>query len=140
MRRLSLLIPASLLVFAAGAGAQTQPYPPPDTAPISTVTVTAAPAKPIRLRTEEVKRIAGAYDMENGWHLKVDARPQYIDATIDKEKPMRLRAVSKNKFVSGDGNVTMEFNQDTGDDMKLSYVPDPSKPSMVSIPAQRTKR
>ena len=138
MRPLSFLIPASLLVLAASAGAQTQPYPT-DTAPITTVTVTA-PAKPIKLRTDELKQIAGSYAMQNGWTLDVRGYPQYIDATIDNEKPIRLRAVSKTKFVSGDGNVVMEFNQGTGDDMKLSYVPDPSKPSMVSIPAQRTKR
>lgn len=139
MRPLSLLIPASLLVLAAGAGAQTQSYPLPDTAPVTTVTVTA-PGKAIRLMPDEVKQIAGNYDMANGWRLEVRGRPEYIDATIDTEKPMRLKAVSKNKFVSGDGNVTMEFNPRTGDDMKLSYVPDPSKPSMVSIPAQKAKR
>lgn len=139
MRSLSLLIPASLLLLAAGAGAQTQPYPQPDTAPISTVTVTA-PGKAIRLKPDDVKQIAGTYDMANGWRLEVRGRPEYIDATIDTEKPMRLKAVSRNKFVSGDGNVTMEFKQGTGEDMKLSYVPDPSKPSMVSIPAQKAKR
>ena len=139
MRSLSLLIPASLLVLAAGAGAQTQPYPRPDTAPISTVTVTA-PAKTVRLRPDEVKQIAGTYDMANGWRLEVLGKPEYIDATIDTEKPMRLKAVSKNKFVSGDGNVVMEFMQGADNDMKLSYVPDPSKPSMVSIPAQKARR
>ena len=139
MRPLSLLIPASLLVLATGASAQTQPYPRPDTAPISTVTVTA-PARTVRLMPDELRQIAGTYDMANGWRLEVRGKPEYIDATIDMEKPMRLKAVSKNKFVSGDGNVTMEFNQGTGDDMKMSYVPDPSKPSMVSIPAQKVKR
>lgn len=139
MRLLALLIPASLLVLVASAGAQTQPYPLPDTAPISTVTVTA-PAKTVRLMADEIKQIAGTYDMSNGWRLEVRGRPEYIDATIDTEKPMRLKAVSKNKFISGDGNVIMEFNQETGADMKLSYVPDPSKPSMVSIPAQKSKR
>ena len=141
MRPLSLLIPASLLALAASAGAQTQTqtYPLPDTAPISTVTVTGQ-AKAVRLRPEEIRQVAGNYDMANGWHLEVRGKPEYIDATIDTEKPMRLKAVSKNKFVTGDGNVTMEFNQTSGDDMKLSYVPDPSKPSMVSIPAQKAKR
>ena len=139
MRPLSLLIPASLLVLAASAGAQTQPYPLPDTAPVSTVTVTA-PGKTIRLLPDEVRQIAGSYDMANGWRLEVRGKPEYIDATIDSEKPMRLKAVSKSKFVSGDGNVVMEFNQSTGEDMKMSYAPDPSKPSMVSIPAQRAKR
>lgn len=138
MRPLSLLITASAFVLAAGAGAQTQPqpYPRPDTAPISTVTVT----KPVRLMPDEVKEIAGTYNMDNGWNLEVRGKPEYIDATIDSEKPMRLRAVSKTKFVSGDGNVTMEFKQGTGEDMTMSYVPDPSKPSMVSIPAQKAKR
>lgn len=139
MRLLSLLIPASLLLLATGAGAQTQPYPRPDTAPLSTVTVTA-PSKPIRLKPDEVKEIAGTYDMANGWRLEVRGKPEYIDATIDTEKPMRLKAVSRNKFVTGDGNVIMEFKQGSGEDMKLSYVPDPSKPSMVSIPAQKAKR
>lgn len=139
MRPLSLLIPASLLVLAASAIAQTQPYPPPDTAPISTVTVTGQ-ARTVRLMPDEVRQIAGTYDMANGWRLEVRGKPEYIDATIDMEKPMRLKAVSKSKFVSGDGNVVMEFHPDTGDDMKMSYVPDPSKPSMVSIPAQKAKR
>ncbi|MBZ2209986.1 hypothetical protein [Massilia soli] len=139
MRPLSFLISTSLLVLAAGASAQTQPYPRPDTAPLTSVTVTA-PERPVRLRPDEVRQIAGTYDMANGWRLEVRGRPEFIDATIDTEKPMRLKAVSKNKFVSGDGNVIMEFNQRTGDDMKLSYVPDPSKPSMVSIPAQKARR
>jgi hypothetical protein len=134
-----LLISASLLVLAAGAGAQTQPYPRPDTAPISTVTVTA-PAKAVLLRPEEVRQIAGTYDMSNGWRMEVRGKPSYIDATIDTEKPMRLKPVTKTKFMSGDGNVIIEFNQNSADDMKLSYVPDPSKPSMVSIPAQKAKR
>lgn len=89
---------------------------------------------------DEIKQIAGNYDMDNGWQLEVRGKPDYIDATIDTQKPLRLRAVSKNKFVSGDGNVTMEFNPGGDGEMKMSYVPDPSKPSMVSIPARRAKR
>jgi len=141
MRTLSLLITASVFALAAGAGAQNQQqsYPRPDTAPISTVTVTG-PTKAYRLMPDEVKQIVGTNQMENGWQLEVRGKPQYIDTTIDTEKPMRLRAVSKDKFVSGDGNVTMEFNQGAGDEMKMTYVPDPSKPSMVSIPARRAKR
>ncbi|ALK96871.1 hypothetical protein AB595_04050 [Massilia sp. WF1] len=103
------------------------------------MTVTA-PAKAVRLAPDEVKQIAGTYDMANGWLLEVRGKPEYIDATIDTEKPMRLKAVSRNKFVSGDGNVVMEFHQGSNDEMKLSYAPDPSKPSMVSIPAQKAKR
>ena len=139
MRPLSVLIPACLPVLATSTGAQTQTYPLPDTAPISTVKVTPG-TKPVRLMRDEVKRIAGSYDMENGWQLEVRGEPEYIDATIDTQKPLRLRPVSKNKFVSGDGNVSMEFNENMDGGMKMSYRPDPSKPSMVSIPARRTKR
>ena len=142
MRPLFLLIPASLLVLAASAGAQTQPqtYPRPDTAPISTVTVTA-PAKTVRLRDEQVREIAGTYAMSNGWNLRVRGTPRYIDATIDSQQPMRLRPVSSDKFVSGDGNVTMEFNRGRmREDMVMSYVPVAGQPGVVEVQAQREKR
>lgn len=140
MRPLSLLIPASLLALAASAGAQTQPYPRPDTAPISTVTVTA-PAKTVRLRDEQVREIAGSYAMSNGWNLRVRGTPRYIDAIIDNEKPMRLRPVSTDKFVSGDGNVTMEFNRGRlREEMVMSYVPVAGQPGVVEVGAQRERR
>ncbi len=140
MRPLSYLLPAALLVLASSAGAQTQTYPPPDTAPISTVTVTA-PAKTVRLRDEQVREIAGTYAMSNGWNLRVRGTPRYIDATIDDQKPLRLQPVSADKFVSGDGNVTMEFNRGASrEDMMMSYVPDPKNPGRVEVSAQREKR
>ena len=140
MRPLFLLIPASLLVLAASAGAQTPTYPRPDTAPISTVTVTA-PAKTVRLRDEQVREIAGTYAMSNGWNLRVRGTPRYIDATIDSQQPMRLRPVSSDKFVSGDGNVTMEFNRGRmREDMVMSYVPVAGQPGVVEVQAQREKR
>ena len=140
MRPLSLLLPAALLVLATSAGAQTQTYPRPDTAPIATVTVTGE-AKTVRLRDEQVRQIAGTYAMSNGWNLRVRGAPRYIDATIDEQQPIRLRAVSADKFVSGDGNVTMEFNRgDSREDMKMSYVPDPKNPGVVEVSAQKDKR
>lgn len=136
MRVLSLALPASLLstlVLAASAAAQSMPYPLPYTAPVTTVQVTA-PSVPVRLQEEEIRGIAGTYDLSNGWRMKVRAAQRYIDATIDKEKPMRLVAVSPTKFVSGDGNVTMVFRQgDLGDDMTMSYVPDPLVGTVVTI-------
>lgn len=115
---------ASLLLPSAGAAAQTMPYPPADTAPIASVQV-SAPAKSVRIRTDEAERISGAYEMSNGWHLRVLTSARYIDAIIDKEKPIRLAAVAPYRFVSGDGNVTMDFNRgSSGDDMRMSYVPD----------------
>lgn len=146
MRPLSLIFSTTLLVLAASAGAQSQSraqaqtYPRPDTAPISTVTVTA-PAKTIRLRDEQVREIAGTYAMANGWNLRVRGTPHYIDATIDDQQPLRLRPVSADKFVSGDGNVTMEFNRGASrEDMLMSYVPDPNNPGRVEVSAQRERR
>lgn len=115
---------AALLLVAAGTAAQTMPYPPAATARIASVEVSAA-ARSVQIHTEEAERIAGAYKMSNGWHLKVLTSDRHIDATIDKQRPIRLAAVGPYKFVSADGNVTMDFNQGRdGDDMRMSYVPD----------------
>ena len=140
MRPLSSIFSASLLVLAAGADAQTQTYPRPDTAPISTVTVTA-PTRTVRLREEQVREIAGSYAMSNGWNLRVRGTPRYIDATIDDQQPLRLRPVSADKFVSGDGNVTMEFNRGRmREEMMMSYVPVAGQPGVVEVGAQRERR
>jgi hypothetical protein len=140
MRSLSLLLPASLLVLASSAAAQVLSYPQPDTAPISTVQVTA-PIKTVLLREDQARQIVGSYAMSNGWSLKVRAGRRYIDATIDSEKPMRLVALSPDKFVSGDGNVTMEFNQGAvGDEMVMSYVPDRRFAERVTISSLMAQR
>jgi hypothetical protein len=49
---------------------------------------------------------------------------RHVDVVIDRNRPLRLLAVSSRKFVSGDGNVTMEFSRGNDDnDMTLRYVP-----------------
>ncbi|MGX4641496.1 hypothetical protein [Massilia sp. SYSU DXS3249] len=122
MRPYTLLLPASLLL-ASSAFAQNQPYPPPE-APISTVQVSAV--KPVLVMADEAETIQGEYKMSNGWRLKVATATRHIDAAIDKQKPMRLLAVAPYKFVSRDGNVTMDFNRGAyGDEMLMSYVPGP---------------
>lgn len=122
MRAHFLLLPASLLL-AAGSQAQTLPYPPADTAPITSVQVSAR-AMPERIKAHQKQQIAGAYEMSNGWYLRVQAGSRHIDTSIDREHPLRLVAVAPYKFVSGDGNVTMQFNLgSSGDDMEMSYVP-----------------
>ncbi|HEX9172893.1 MAG TPA: hypothetical protein VF861_09535, partial [Telluria sp.] len=60
MRPLTLLLPASVLALASGAGAQTLPYPPSDTGPIATVQVTGA-AAPARIREDQAYKIGGFY-------------------------------------------------------------------------------
>ncbi|MFC0132593.1 hypothetical protein [Massilia eurypsychrophila] len=136
----ALLSCASLLMLAAAAGAQTAPYPRPDSAPMSSVQV-SAPVRPVLLRAEQARQIAGSYEMSNGWTLKVRPGSRYIDAIIDREQPMRLLAVSPDKFVMGDGNVVMEFNRgDAGEDMLMSYVPDPRLADRVTISSTLAQR
>lgn len=140
MRILSLLLSTSLLLLASSAGAQTSPYPQPDTAPITTVVVSAA-TKTFFIDNDQSRKIAGYYSLSNGWDLKVRSSSRYIDATIDRQKPMRLLAVSPDKFVSGDGNVTMEFNRGAfGDEMMMSYVPDPRLAEVVIISSTIAQR
>ena len=123
MRPSALLLPASLLL-ASSALAQNQSYPPPE-ALISTVQV-SAPIKPVIVMADEADLIQGHYKMSNGWRLNVETGTRHIDAAIDRQKPMRLVAVAPYKFVSRDGNVTMDFNLGArGDEMVMSYVPGP---------------
>lgn len=132
MPRLSFLLSLCLLPFASGAEAQTPtPYPQADTVPIPTVLV-AATTKTVRLDSDEVRHIQGSYVLANGWRLKVRPHSRYIDTTIDQQKPMRLLAVSSDKFVSGDGDVIMLFNRgDFNDEMLISYVPGPGLAQVI---------
>lgn len=121
--RALLLLSASVLL-AGGATAQTMPYPPADTARIASVQVTA-PVKSVRVRAAEAEKISGGYDMSNGWYLRVRPASRSIEAIIDDQPPITLVAVAPYRFVSGDGNVTMDFNRGRdGEDMRMSYVPD----------------
>ncbi|WP_020652623.1 hypothetical protein [Massilia niastensis] len=124
MRPLSLALAASLLLLASNAGAQSGSYPATGTTPSSTVQVTA-PAPGFQFWEYQAEWISGAYAMSNGWRLKVDPSSTGIVAQIDKQRPMKLIALSEDKFVSRDGNVSMEFNRGAqGDEMLMSYVPD----------------
>ncbi|MEX5744314.1 hypothetical protein [Massilia sp. X63] len=139
MRPHLLLFPAALLL-AADAGAQNMPYPPADSAPITSVQVTAA-AKPQRIRQREAETISGAYEMSNGWYLRVLTSARYIDAIIDDQPPLRLVPVAPYRFVSGDGNVTMDFNHSRNDaDLVMSYVPNRSLAQRIVISSRMAQR
>lgn len=140
MRHLSLLFPAALLLLAAGTGAQTMPYPQVDVAPVTSVHVNAA-ARPVWISADQARQIAGIYAMSNGWKLKVLPFSRSIDATIDRQKPIRLLAVSADKFVSGDGSVTMEFNRGAlGNEMTMRYLPDPRLADVVELSSSVAQR
>lgn len=127
MRTSYLAIPLTLLL-AAQAGAQTS-YP--SASPSSTVQVTA-PAPTYKLWPHEEERVTGAYALSNGWRLGIEPSRGGIEARIDKRRPIRLVALSADKFVSLDGNVEMEFNRGThGTDMTMSYLPESSDPRLA---------
>lgn len=78
--------------------------------------------------------------MSNGWYLRVGTASCDIDATIDHQKPIRLIPVAPCKFVSGDGNVTMSFNEGKwGDEMSMSIYPTGARPrSWSCLPGSRS--
>ena len=145
MRPLPLALSASLLLFAPGAGAQSGNYPINDDTPISRVEVTAQPRTAFRIWDYQAEEVSGAYELSNGWRLKVQPARDGIVAQIDKQRPMRLVAQSPDRFVSRDGNVIMEFNKgDTRDDMMMSYVPsnvaDPRMAQVIVVTAKMASR
>jgi hypothetical protein len=139
MRLSSLTFSSALLLLASDALAQAGNTPVPDTAPMSTVQV-AAPIRSYWIDRDQAEAISGFYAMSNGWRMKVRASSRYLYAVIDQEPPMRLVAVSPDKFVTQDGKVTMEFNRgDSGDDMLMTYV-EPRLGQLVTVTSRLAQR
>jgi hypothetical protein len=133
MRSLSLLLPASLLVLASNAVAQTATTLTTESGSTSRVQVIAS-AQPFAFYDSDAEWISGAYAMSNGWRLKVDPSLDGIVAQIDKRHPVKLTAVSRDRYVTPDGNIAMEFNRgQQGDEMLMSYVPDPRTAQVVVV-------
>lgn len=140
MRPLSCLLSASVFLLASSALAQTTPYPQPAPEPMSTVQVTA-PVKAMLIFADQADQLAATYTMSNGWRLDVKPSHHYIRAVIDNEKPIRLVQVERDKFVSGDGKVTMQFNLgEAGDDMTMSYVPGQDLAQIIVVSARIAQR
>lgn len=119
--RLSVLAVPAVLLLASNAGAQSGNYPKSDSTSMTTVQVTA----PVRVDDGDLEKISGLYALSNGWRLKVEPGYNSITAQIDRRRPMQLVAVSADRYVSRDGNVSMDFNRgENGDEMLMSYVPD----------------
>ena len=138
MRSLSLAVSASLLVLAADAGAQATKYPIVADSAMSSVQVTA-PAR--RVFQEDLDTVRGQYALSNGWRLKVEPAASGIMATFDSQRPIYLVALTKDKFVSRDGNVDMVFNRgDYGEDMVMSYVPNPRLAQVIVVRATLAQR
>jgi hypothetical protein len=79
---------------------------------------------PFQFSDEQAEKVGGVYAMSNGSRLEVQQTTRGMEARIDRQRPIRLIAVTPDKFVSRDGNVTMDFNRGKdGDGMLMSYVP-----------------
>lgn len=140
MRSVSLIFPAAVLLLVSNAGAQTQAYPSTEPEQPSQVQV-RPPAQPFQFWDYEAEMVSGAYAMSNGCRMKVDPSRDGIVAKIDKQPAMRLVAVSRDRYVSSDGNVSMEFNRGTrGDDMLMSYVPDVRTAQVIEVSATLAQR
>lgn len=127
MRSTSLMLCPALLLVATGASAQAQDYPLTEPESISRVQV-VAPPQTFQFREYEAEAISGGYRMSNGWRMQVDPSADGIVARIDRQRPIRLLALSRDLYASRDGNVTMEFNRGPlGEDMLMSYVPSSRK-------------
>lgn len=138
MRSLFPILSTSLLVLAANAGAQEQNMPTTESEPISRVQVMAPPQSFV-FYDYEAEWISGAYAMSNGSRLKVDPSFNGIVAQIDKRGPVRLIAMSPDRYVTRDGKVSMEFNRGaSGQDMVMSYVPDERTAEVVVVTATST--
>ena len=75
--------------------------------------------------------------------ISLDVRPdmRHVDVVIDRNRPLRLLAISPRKFVSGDGNMTMEFSRGNDDsDMTLRYVPNAGLAEVVVTSASFAQR
>lgn len=133
----SSLFSASLFLLASSALAQTTPYPQAAPEPMSSVQVTA-PVKAMLIFPDQADQLAATYAMSNGWRLKVKPSSRFISAAIDNQKPIRLVQVERDKFVSGDGKVTMQFNLgEWGDDMTMSYVPGNDLAQVITVSTTR---
>lgn len=139
MRPLYLAIPVSLLL-ASNVHAQSTHYPATVSGAISTVQVTAPPHG-VRVSDDETKAVSGTYALSNGWRLHVRPALNGVVARIDDERPMRLIALSPDKYVTSDGGVAMEFNRGAdGDEMTMSYVPDQNLAAVVVVTATMASR
>jgi hypothetical protein len=140
MRSTYLILPASLLLLVTGVSAQTQSYPLTEPGAMSSVQV-PAPAQEYAFWNDDAEAVSGGYAMSNGWRMKVEPSYNGVIAQIDKQRPIRLIAMSRDRYVSRDGNVSMQFNQGTrGDDVLMSYVPDTRTAQVVVVTATLAQR
>ncbi len=139
MRPPSLAFCAVLLFIAADAAAQSIDYPATGPGAISSVEVTGR-ARPQHVPHEELEAVSGMFALSNGWRLRIEPGGEsLISARIDRQRPMRLSAVSADTFATADGNVSMKFDQDR-DELVMRYVPQSRLAAVVEVRAALAQR
>ena len=103
----------------------------------SRLTSSAARSQPIL--HQDLEAVSGLFALSNGWRLNIEPGYSGIWARIDRQRPMRLSAVSSDTFVSQDGNVSMKFNQDR-DELVMRYVPADRLAAVVEVRAALAQR
>ncbi|GAB3391845.1 hypothetical protein [Massilia agri] len=138
MRLQSLALAATLLLVAADAAAQSPASDYPATGQMSSVQVTAPP-RGQRVLDADPDAVSGQYRLSNGWKLEVNPGYSGIWTRIDRQRPMRLSAVSKDTYVSHDGNVWMRFDVER-DEMVMRYVPQSRLAEIIEVRATLAQR
>jgi len=135
MRLQSLALAATLLLVAANAAAQSasSDYPATGQPAMSSVQVTAPP-RGQRVPDADPDTVSGQYRLSNGWKLEVNPGYSGIWTRIDRQRPMRLSAVSKDTYASHDGNVWMRFDVER-DEMVMRYVPQSRLAEIIEVRA-----
>jgi len=121
-------------VFTMFAGsAQATGQAPAGQESVSSVQVSAA-ARARRFLDQDLDELRGRYALSNGWRLRVEPGYNAIWARIDRQRPMRLAAVSEDIFASHDNAVVMIFDRERGE-MVLRYLPQQGLASVVEAKA-----
>ena len=140
MRVHSLALCATLLLSAASAAARsgTSDYPATGQSAVSSVQVTAPP-RAARVLDADPDAVSGQYRLSNGWRLEVNPGYSGIWTRIDRQRPMRLSAVSDDTYVSHDGKVLMRFDVEN-DEMLMRYVPQSRLAEVIEVRATLARR
>ncbi|MCD2519223.1 hypothetical protein LQ564_23255 [Massilia sp. G4R7] len=140
MRIHSLALSATLVLSAAPAAAQSgaSDYPATGQSAVSSVQVTAPP-RGGRVLDADPDAVSGQYRLSNGWRLQVEPGYSGIWTRIDRQRPMRLSAVSDDTYVSHDGKVLMRFDL-KNDEMLMRYVPQSRLAEVIEVRATLARR
>lgn len=83
--------------------------------------------------------VSGQYRLSNGWHLEVEPGYSGIWTRIDRQRPRRLAAVTKDSYASADGNVWMRFDVEH-DELVMRYVPQSRLAGVIEVRATLARR